>query len=75
MMRMNTSQLASDGLLARLSEKVEDTQRKISMQDNSIRRISRNVEVLTPVHQRKPYVVPSDSPQLEFGPDSNIELR
>ena len=50
LMRMNTSQLASDGLLERLSEKVEETQRKIAMQDNSIKRISRNVEVLTPVH-------------------------
>lgn len=58
--------------MARLSEKVEDTQRKINMQDNSIRRICRNIEVLTPVHQRKPYVVPSDSPQLEFGPEKNI---
>ena len=50
LMRMNTNQLASDGLLERLSEKVEETQRKIAMQDNSIKRISRNVEVLTPVH-------------------------
>ena len=63
---MNTTQLASDGLLSRLSEKIDDTQRKIQLQENTMRRISRNVELLTPVNQRKPYTVPSDSPMLEF---------
>lgn len=55
LLRMNTSQLAADGLMSRLSEKIQDTQRKINMQENSLRRIQRNVEVLTPVGQRKPY--------------------
>ena len=73
-MRMNTSQLASDGLVTRLADKISDTERKLSMQAKTLSKISANVTLLQPVSQKNHYVVDDDSPRLQFdnSPHKNI---
>lgn len=73
-MRMNTSQLASDGLVTRLADKISDTERKLTMQSKTLSKISANVTLLQPVSQKNHYVVDDDSPRLQFdnSPHKNI---
>ena len=46
LMRLNTSQLASDGLVTRLADKISETSRKLQMQSKSLTKISANVALL-----------------------------
>lgn len=71
---MNTSQLASDGLVTRLADKISDTERKLTMQSKTLSKISANVTLLQPVSQKNHYVVDDDSPRLQFdnSPHKNI---
>ena len=73
--RMNTAVLKSDGLLSRLSDKIDDTQRRITQQDNTIKKIQQNITLLMPVSQRHQYVVDDDTPRITINPDSNIKLN
>ena len=73
LMRMNTAQLQADGLLSRLNDKIIETQRRIDNQRTSLLKVQRNLDLLTPVSQRKPYQVPHDSPHIEIAPDDRKE--
>ena len=49
LLRMSTSALQADGLVARLGDKISETQRRIVLQTNTIKKIQANIELLMPI--------------------------
>ena len=37
------------------------------MQNQTLNKVQRNLEMLQPISQKKPYEVPSDSPRIDIG--------
>jgi len=63
LLRMNTVALQADGLVARLGDKISETQRRIVLQTNTIKKIQANIELLLPVRDTASgagYEVPED---------------
>ena len=63
--------------MARFTDKITETQRKIQMQTKSLSKISANVALLMPVSQTSnPYAVNDDEPYMQFdSPSKNIKLK
>ena len=76
MHRSMTQTARADGLVERLHEKIQDTQRKVSNQCAAMAKIQRNVELLMPIKQG-PRAGPGAGPAahgFETSPNKNIQL-
>ena len=66
---------ANDGLLIRLEEKINETKSNIKFQSQSLAKIQSEVEEMLPKDASERYELERNSPELNFSPKRNIQLR